>query len=229
MNLLDFILLILLALSVAFGWRQGFFLSFFETAGLAGGIYIGTLYSKYPVSLILRYSDLSSKGVSLISFLVILVVVILVLRSIGIIVNGIFSILPGGKVLGSALGAALGLARGIILAGLVITIVAAHETPKDLKGQIEGSRFAGTMEGMLPRVSKTFTSLVTGHRDIYPELEKGLEDGFAPQKRRKKDEPPDLEAGDSVKLETLKKTLNELPKKFEERNRELEKLLKEAK
>ena len=131
--------------------------------------------------------------------------------------------------MGSVLGATLGLVRGIIVAGLVITIVSARETPKDLKGQLEGSRFAGTMGGMLPRVSKTLTSLVTGHRDIYPELQKGLKDGFAPQKRGKKDEPRDLEAGGSVKLETLKETLNELPKKFEERNRELEKLLKEAK
>ncbi len=227
MNLLDFVLLIFLSFYVAFGWKQGFFLNLFGIAGLLAGIYAGTSYSRYPVSFILRFSDLSPGGVSLISFLAIFVAVVLIFRSIGVIVRGIVSILPAGKLTGSILGAALGLARGIITASLLLTIILAYEVPKDLKAQLESSRFRGPIEGVLPKASELLRPLVPDRRDIYAELQKGLREGFAPGVR--KNRPSASGTKDAPALRELNRMLKELPERAKERNHELEKLLREVK
>jgi len=121
MNILDYIILGLIAFFVVKGIFRGFFREISSLAGIIFGIWIGNHYYPQMANLLKAYIPLE-KSLSLISFLLLFIVVVILFNLSGIFFHHLFKKLLIAW-LDRGLGFGLALIKGIIISYLLIVLL----------------------------------------------------------------------------------------------------------
>jgi len=121
MNILDYIILGLIAFFVVKGILRGFFREISSLAGIIFGIWIGNHYHPQIANLLKAYIPLE-KSLSLISFLLLFIVVVILFNISGMLLHHFFKKLLIAWV-DRGLGFGLALIKGIIISYLLIILV----------------------------------------------------------------------------------------------------------
>jgi len=121
MNILDYIILGLIAFFVVKGIFRGFFREISSLAGIIFGIWIGNHYYPQMANLLKAYIPLE-KSLSLISFLLLFIVVVILFNLSGIFLHHLFKKLLIAW-LDRGLGFGLALIKGIIISYLLIVLL----------------------------------------------------------------------------------------------------------
>jgi len=121
MNILDYIILGLMAFFVVKGIFRGFFREISSLAGIIFGIWIGNHYYPQMANLLKAYIPLE-KSLSLISFLLLFIVVVISFNLSGILLHHLFKKLLIAW-LDRGLGFVLALIKGIIISYLLIVLL----------------------------------------------------------------------------------------------------------
>jgi membrane protein required for colicin V production len=121
MNILDYIILGLIAFFVVKGIFRGFFREISSLAGIIFGIWIGNHYYPQMANLLKAYIPLE-KSLSLISFLLLFIVVVISFNLSGILLHHLFKKLLIAW-LDRGLGFVLALIKGIIISYLLIVLL----------------------------------------------------------------------------------------------------------
>jgi len=121
MNILDYIILGLIAFFVVKGIFRGFFREISSLAGIIFGIWIGNHYYPQMANLLKAYIPLE-KSLSLISFLLLFIVVVILFNVSGIFLHHLFKKLLIAW-LDRGLGFGLALIKGIIISYLLIVLL----------------------------------------------------------------------------------------------------------
>jgi len=121
MNILDYIILGLIAFFVIKGIFRGFFREISSLAGIIFGIWIGNHYYPQMANLLKSYIPLE-KSLSLISFLLLFIVVVIVFNLSGMFLHHLFKKLLIAW-LDRGLGFGLALVKGIIISYLLIVLL----------------------------------------------------------------------------------------------------------
>ncbi|HDH87709.1 MAG: hypothetical protein DRG35_03325 [Deltaproteobacteria bacterium] len=121
MNILDYIILGLLAFFVVKGIFRGFFREISSLAGIIFGIWIGNHYYPQMANLLKSYIPLE-KSLSLISFLLLFIVVVIVFNISGMFLHHFFKKLLIAW-LDRGLGFGVALIKGIIISYLLIVLL----------------------------------------------------------------------------------------------------------
>ena len=121
MNILDYIILGLMAFFVVKGIFRGFFREISSLAGIIFGIWIGNHYHPQMADLLKTYIPLE-KSLSLISFLLLFIVVVIIFNLSGMLLHHLFKKLLIAW-LDRGLGFGLALIKGIIISYLLIVLL----------------------------------------------------------------------------------------------------------
>jgi membrane protein required for colicin V production len=121
MNVLDYIILGLLAFFVVKGIFRGFFREISSLAGIIFGIWVGNHYHPQMANLLKTYIPLE-KSLSLISFLLLFILVVIVFNLSGMLLHHFFKKLFIAWV-DRGLGFGLALIKGIIISYLLIVLL----------------------------------------------------------------------------------------------------------
>jgi membrane protein required for colicin V production len=121
MNILDYIILGLIAFFVVKGIFRGFFREISSLAGIIFGIWIGNHYYLQMANLLKAYIPLD-KSLSLISFLLLFIMVVIVFNLSGMLLHHFFKKLFIAWV-DRGLGFGLALIKGIIISYLLIVLL----------------------------------------------------------------------------------------------------------
>ncbi|MBE9593511.1 MAG: CvpA family protein [Proteobacteria bacterium] len=121
MNILDFIILGLITFFVVKGIFRGFFREISSLAGIIFGIWIGNHYHPQMANLLKAYIPLE-KSLSLISFIILFILVVIFFTLSGILLHHFFKKLLIGW-LDRCLGIGLALIKGIIISYLLIVLL----------------------------------------------------------------------------------------------------------
>ena len=121
MNILDYIILGLIAFFVVKGIFRGFFREISSLAGIIFGIWIGNHYYLQMANLLKAYIPLE-KSLSLISFLLLFIMVVIVFNLSGMLLHHFFKKLFIAWV-DRGLGFGLALIKGIIISYLLIVLL----------------------------------------------------------------------------------------------------------
>ena len=121
MNILDYIIIGLIAFFVVKGILRGFFREISSLAGIIFGIWIGNHYHPQMANLLKAYIPLE-KSLSLISFLLLFIVVVILFNLSGMLLHHLFKKLLIAW-LDRGLGFGLALIKGIIISYLLIILV----------------------------------------------------------------------------------------------------------
>ena len=121
MNVLDYIILGLMAFFVVKGIFRGFFREISSLAGIIFGIWIGNHYYPQMANLLKTYIPLE-KSLSLISFLLLFILVVIVFNLSGMLLHHFFKKLFIAWV-DRGLGFGLALIKGIIISYLLIVLL----------------------------------------------------------------------------------------------------------
>jgi len=130
MNILDYIILGLIAFFVVKGIFRGFFREISSLAGIIFGIWIGNHYYLQMANLLKTYIPLE-KSLSLISFLLLFIMVVIVFNLSGMLLHHFFKKLFIAWV-DRGLGFGLALIKGIIISYLLIVLLIFFTPSKSL-------------------------------------------------------------------------------------------------
>ena len=130
MNILDYIILGLIAFFVVKGIFRGFFREISSLAGIIFGIWIGNHYYPQMANLLKAYIPLE-KSLSLISFLLLFIMVVIVFNLSGMLLHHFFKKLFIAWV-DRGLGFGLALIKGIIISYLLIVLLIFFTPSKSL-------------------------------------------------------------------------------------------------
>jgi len=157
MNLVDLILIVLLALSVIAGYRDGFVKEFASLAGLIIGIYVALHFSDVTADFIRDFIGVSGKYLKIISFVLTLVLVIVVFSLLGKILESVIETIMLGF-LNRIAGAVFGLLKGMLILSLVIMLLNFIKVEDKLisPNKQQGSRFYGDVKDFAPFVFRFF-------------------------------------------------------------------------
>jgi membrane protein required for colicin V production len=121
MNYIDFILGLLLLFSAIGGYKNGFITELASLAALILGIWGAILFSDITTGLLIKYFDLKSGYLNLISFGVTFIVIVILVHIVGNVVNNMFDTGVVG-VTNKLGGMVFGLLRSILFLSIVLMV-----------------------------------------------------------------------------------------------------------
>jgi len=121
MNYIDVILGLLLIFSVIGGFKNGLITEIASLAALILGIWGAIHFSYITTELLIKYFDLKSNYLNIISFGVTFVVIVILVHIVGSVVNNMFDSMMLG-VVNKLGGMVLGLARSILFLSIVLLV-----------------------------------------------------------------------------------------------------------
>ncbi|GAB1418972.1 hypothetical protein MASR2M12_17370 [Bacteroidales bacterium] len=157
MNTVDIILVILLALSVISGFRNGLIKELASLAGLILGIYAAIHFSDVTADFIGEFFKVTGKYQYFIAFVITLVMVVIVIAAIAKIVDHFLKALML-TFLNRLAGAIFGFIKGMLGISLFIMLLGFLKIEDRLinPNRQEGSRFYGDVKGVAPWVFRFF-------------------------------------------------------------------------
>jgi uncharacterized membrane protein required for colicin V production len=180
MNLIDFVLIIVVLLSIWGGWRKGFVVGAFELISWIGTLLIGFLGYKYLAAFLDRFFSLGVWTLP-VSFILTLILARILL---GLIINNLLKITPVEthyNVVNKTFGILPGIVNGAIYATLIAGLLLAFpisdtisQTTRDSK---IASRLAGTVEWFDDELSPIFDKAISQSMNrltIQPDSEKSV-------------------------------------------------------
>jgi membrane protein required for colicin V production len=121
MNYIDVILGLLLIFSVIGGFKNGLITEIASLAALILGIWGAIHFSYITTELLIKYFDLKSDYLNIISFGVTFIVIVILVHIVGNVVNNMFDSMVLG-VVNKLGGMVLGLARSILFLSIVLLV-----------------------------------------------------------------------------------------------------------
>jgi len=121
MNYIDVILGLLLIFSVIGGFKNGLITEIASLAALILGIWGAIHFSYITTELLIKYFDLNSDYLNIISFGVTFIVIVILVHIVGNVVNNMFDSMMLG-VVNKLGGMVLGLARSILFLSIVLLV-----------------------------------------------------------------------------------------------------------
>lgn len=121
MNYIDVILGLLLIFSVIGGFKNGLITEIASLAALILGIWGAIHFSYITTELLIKYFDLKSDYLNIISFGVTFIVIVILVHIVGNVVNSMFDSMVLG-VVNKLGGMVLGLARSILFLSIVLLV-----------------------------------------------------------------------------------------------------------
>lgn len=121
MNYIDVILGLLLIFSVIGGFKNGLITEIASLAALILGIWGAIHFSYITTELLIKYFDLKSDYLNIISFGVTFIVIVILVHIVGNVVNNMFDSMMLG-VVNKLGGMVLGLARSILFLSIVLLV-----------------------------------------------------------------------------------------------------------
>jgi len=121
MNYIDVILGLLLIFSVIGGFKNGLITEIASLAALILGIWGAIHFSYITTELLIKYFDLKSNYLNIISFGVTFIVIVILVHIVGNVVNNMFDSMMLG-VVNKLGGMVLGLARSILFLSIVLLV-----------------------------------------------------------------------------------------------------------
>ena len=151
MNIIDIILLILLALGVIQGFRKGLIHEVATLAALILGIYGAIKFSDYTASLLIEHFELSGRYLPIISFAITFIAIVIAIHFLAGILDKLIKAIALGFV-NRIFGAVFGILKTAFILSILIFLLnelneKGHFLPED---KIEGSMLYGPVSGLFP-------------------------------------------------------------------------------
>ena len=122
MNYLDIIFAIMLILSAISGYNKGFIIELTSLVALIAGIYVAVYFSDVTADFLLTYFSLTTKYLSIISFALTFVLVLIAVVFLGRIVEKFVDLLMLGF-LNKVAGLVFGVLKGILILSMLIFVI----------------------------------------------------------------------------------------------------------
>ncbi len=153
MNVLDIILIIPILWLMYRGFTKGFIIELASLAALVLGIWAAIHFSWYTAGVLDDYIDISKKYLSIISFIVTFILVVILVYFVGRLVEKFVSIIALGFV-NKLFGAVFGILKAAFILSLLIFIINSMDTRKTIITEKlrEGSLLYHPVERLVPTI-----------------------------------------------------------------------------
>lgn len=164
MEIIDIIILALVAIMVILGFRKGFIISLATLAALALGIYAAIRFSGFATGLIRAHTDISADYLPIVSFVVTFVLIMVLVLLLGKLLEKLVDVVGIGF-LNHLAGGVFGLVKGVLLLSLLFFLLSFADPGEKLitARAKQESIFYHHVAGVLPALLKW-----TGTEDIIP-------------------------------------------------------------
>ena len=157
LNYLDYIILVILALFLIHGYRQGVIVGLATIVALILGIYAAVHFSNYLDNTLVEHLHPSRKWLPILSFSITFILVVIAVMLVAKLTEKLVDVVGMGffNHLG---GVALGLLKGIILISILIFMLSSidHNGKWISEKDKNGSFFYNQVARVFPRLMKTF-------------------------------------------------------------------------
>ena len=153
MNWIDFVIVLLLGLSMITGFANGFVREAASLAALILGIWGAIKFSGYTAAKLYDFFDMSGNYVGILAFVVTFILIVIVIHFIGIIADKLVDAVALGFV-NKLLGIAFGLLKSMLILSVVFVIMNAIDAHRPFlpKEKIENSMFYSPISDIIPAI-----------------------------------------------------------------------------
>lgn len=155
MNYLDIIIVVMLLASAINGFSKGFIIELASLAALVIGIYVAVFFSDVTADFLVTYFNFSTKYLSIISFALTFILVLIAVVFIGRIVEKFVDLLMLGF-LNKIAGLVFGILKGILIISILIFVINYFENGRAWlgNGAAKGSMLYEYVEPIAPTIYK---------------------------------------------------------------------------
>ncbi|MFA8299938.1 MAG: CvpA family protein [Hyphomicrobiales bacterium] len=203
MNYIDIIILIPILYAAYKGSKKGLIIEVASIVGLIAGAFFAVNYSDFTYSVIENFFDLKPQFLTILSFAITFIVVMLVLVTIGKIIERVVDIIQLGP-LNKLLGVVFGILKSALIISIIFFILNNFTSERQLfsKESREGSYLYEPVISIAPMIIPYLT--IENFKKIQDEVTKGkdtIEEKI--DEETKKDTPQQEDSKDADKAETI--------------------------
>jgi membrane protein required for colicin V production len=214
MNVIDIVLLVILAIFLVLGFRKGLLKEVVSIIGLVVAFWAAMMYTKAAAGLVPRLSLPAREAVA---FLAILIGVFLVFQLAGFLMRKLIRASPLA-ILDRLGGVALGLLKGGLLLSICLLVLTLAPLPKPWADKVEGSYAARGMRQVAPMVYHATKAIGPGLHSLYEHFMAKVDE---PTRKQAKRVHHMIDEGAKIKVnvDTLKKHLDSFTNKKPENSK----------
>jgi uncharacterized protein YkwD len=198
MNSVDLIILLIIILSMANGWRKGLIVGILQLASWVGSLALGLLLYPYAANFLNQYIEGYEILIPPFSFLIVFILAGIILRQLSYLIMKNIPLRAHLNRANKALGLFPGMVNGLILATILVVIVLALPLTENIKTSVQQSRFADRLACSFDHVEKAFSpvfeeavSRTLNNLTVSPDADSYIELNYRVENTRAR---PDLEA-----------------------------------
>jgi membrane protein required for colicin V production len=152
MNWIDFIIVILVVLSVISGFSNGLVKEVASLVGLILGIWGAIKFSNFTAAKLYEWFDMSGQYVGIIAFIITFCAIVIVLHFIGALADKVVDAVQLGF-LNRLLGMAFGAVKNILIMSVIFSVLNAIEARRHfLPKSVEASKFYKPVADIVPSI-----------------------------------------------------------------------------
>lgn len=157
MNIIDIIIVVLLAIATIQGFRKGLIHEVTSLAALVFGVYAAFYFSDVTAGFLLEVFNFSGKYLQIFAFILTLVLAIVVISALGKAIEKIIQAVMLG-LLNRLAGAVFGLLKGMLILSLLIMLIGYFKMETNIisKERQEKSIFYDDIKGIAPYLLRRF-------------------------------------------------------------------------
>ena len=151
MNYIDIIIISILALSILYGFSNGFVKEAASLAALVLGIWGAIKFSSFTSQKLYDFFDMSGRFTGIVAFIITFGLIVVIIHFIGLIFNKIINLTPL-SLLNKFFGSALGLLKSALILSVIFCILNAIDAKRSFlpKEKIEQSVFYTPISDIIP-------------------------------------------------------------------------------